>query len=512
MSLRSGRLTARPAVLMAAGTTASRITGFARTAALAAVLGLTPIADSYNGAIALPTMLLVLVTGGTLSSALVPILATPEDEPGRRRAGASILVAVAVVTAIATVLMALAAPLLSGLLAVSAPAGDRADRGQMTTLLLLVFAPQLLLIGVSVAATAMLTAAGRLGRVGVTPVLANVVTLLGLAVYVAMPDGSGGVSATRVAVLGLGATVGVAVTTAVQLWGCRDLLPPWRQLHREVDRDVLRRLRTISRWGLLYVVSNQLGLLIILVVAGAATGVLSAYQWAFTVMQLPYAVAAVSALSSAYPALARAGRNVDDLVAVLGRTVGILWLLLLPAAAAMMVFSDLVSRALLGFGAADRDVALLSGGIALFALALVPFSLFQLLARACYSRNEPRLPALANVVLNVVNVAGALLALSFGTRTGLLAALVLANAAAYAVGCVVLGRMLHRDLHKGLPWGSRLGRACLAAGAAASVAVLARVLVPAPWGTALALVLFGAATAVLILPPLRDRPAGRPAG
>ena len=60
---------------MAVGTLLSRLTGFVRTAALVTVLGTTRLGDAFNTANTVPNMLLVLVTGGTLSSVLIPMLA-----------------------------------------------------------------------------------------------------------------------------------------------------------------------------------------------------------------------------------------------------------------------------------------------------------------------------------------------------------------------------------------------------------------------------------------------------
>lgn len=60
---------------MGIGTILSRVTGLLRTTTLAAALGVTSLADSFDTTSSIPTMLLVLVSGGTLSAVLVPGLA-----------------------------------------------------------------------------------------------------------------------------------------------------------------------------------------------------------------------------------------------------------------------------------------------------------------------------------------------------------------------------------------------------------------------------------------------------
>lgn len=434
-----GRRTS-PAVLMAAGTAASRVTGFARTAALATVLGLSSLADAYNAAAALPTMLLVLVTGGTLSSALVPLLVRAETAEQRRRVAGSVLMLVGTVTAVATVLLAVSSTPVARLLSVSVPAGQREQRSALLADFLLLFSPQLFLLGLSVVASAILTSEGRLARVGITPVLTNLVTLLGIGLYVLLPGSASAAEITRIGLLVLGgcSTLGVAVTTTVQLRGCRDLLPEWRALTRDLDRGPFKELARVSRWSLVYVAANQIGLVVVLIAAGRSIGVLSAYQWAFAVMQLPYAILAVSALSASYPAMTRAADDLPSFDGVVRRSVGLLLLLLLPAAAAMALFADVIAAGLLGFGAAQRDVTLLTAGVRIYSLALVPFAIFQLLNRISYARREPRSPALSNLAVNGVLICGGWLAARSDSAPGLLQGLVVAYALSYVVGCAVL--------------------------------------------------------------------------
>ena len=425
---------------MAAGTALSRLTGFGRTAALAAALGLTTLGDAYNAAAALPMMILVLVTGGTLSSALVPMLVRPETQAERQAVAATVLGGVAAVTAVATLAVAAASPGLGRLLSASAPPDARAARAELIGNLLLLFAPQLFLLGISVVAGALLTSAGRLARVGLTPVATNVVTLLGIGAYVLLansPPESPQQDAAAIAALGLGATIGVAITTALQLHGCRDLLPAPRSVGRAMTRGPLRELVRISRWSLVYVVANQAGLFVVLVSAGAAIGVLSAYQWGFAVMQLPYAVIGVSVLSALYPALAREAES-PTFTLLARKATGLLLLLLGPGAAALIAYGDVVAAALLGPGAANTDVALLTASVRLFALALLPFALFQLLTRICYARQAHHLPALTNLAVNLTLVLGALAASASSGADSLLFGLAAGYLASYLVGCAVL--------------------------------------------------------------------------
>ena len=59
---------------MAAGTTLSRASGFARILAIAWVLGQHSLADAYNLANTVPNTIYDLLLGGVLSATLLPVL------------------------------------------------------------------------------------------------------------------------------------------------------------------------------------------------------------------------------------------------------------------------------------------------------------------------------------------------------------------------------------------------------------------------------------------------------
>ncbi|MDX6219755.1 MAG: putative peptidoglycan lipid flippase, partial [Frankiales bacterium] len=59
---------------MALGTVASRGTGFLRTAALAAVLGVKGVANAFNIANTAPNIVYELLLGGILTSVVVPLV------------------------------------------------------------------------------------------------------------------------------------------------------------------------------------------------------------------------------------------------------------------------------------------------------------------------------------------------------------------------------------------------------------------------------------------------------
>lgn len=505
-----------PSLSMASGTLVSRATGLARTAGLAAAVGVGLLSDAYTAASVIPTMLLVLVTGGTLSSALVPILSRAEDVETRKRAAGTALVVMMAIAAAAMVVLAVSAPAVARFLSLGAQGQpDYRERVRLVSVLLVLVAPQVFFLAITAVTSAILTVRGRLGIVGWAPVATNVAFLLALTMYAtAVPSEADAVPMSGLLILGLGSTVASAIGCGIQLVAVSSALPRWGSLIKHRDGAVVHELRRTGGWTLIYVLTNQAGLLAVLAVAARRNGVGSAYQWSFAVMQLPYALIGVTVLAATLPALARATGDRAHFNRLVRRAAVPLVALLLPCAAALALFAPLVARLLVGYGATDEQgTALVARGIGLFAAALLPFAAFQVMTRSCYALQKPSWPALSNIAVNAVTAAGALLALRAATATGVLSVLVTAYVLSYVVGAVVLGIALSR---LGVHVSEGLWRAAILSGAATAVATTVvlglRALLPASWLLDIsALLAFAAVTAAGALPSLQ-RAAGQSNG
>lgn len=427
------------------GTAASRVTGLLRTVALAWALGVGTVSDAYNTANTAPNMLFALVAGGVLSSALVPMLAAARSEESRVEDASVVLGTVTALSVAMGAAMFLSAPWLMQMLA--SGASGRAGQQELLDLgtqWMRVFALQIPCYAVSVAAMGVLTSRRRLTLGAAAGVATNVVTIAAAVGFVVLSGTSRPrptlVPSDAVAILGWGTTLGVALMAGIQLWEARRALPGLRFTPRWRHRAVVE-LRRLGGWMLLYVAVNQIGLAAVIVFASTITGGVSGYQWAFMLMQLPYAVVAVSLFSSAFPDLAGAASRGEDLrprfTSSALRTVD----LLLPAAAGLALLAGPLAVVAVGAGAPLVHAALLG-----FAASLLPFSLFQLLCRVSYAGADARRPAMVNIVVNAAMLAVDLvvLALPLGSR-GSLTGLALGHAASYVVGCAVLHRSLRRS-------------------------------------------------------------------
>jgi putative peptidoglycan lipid II flippase len=187
-----------------------------------------------------------------------------------------------------------------------------------------------------------------------------------------------------------------------------------------------------------------------------------------------------------------AGAFVGDM----GRGVRSIALLMLPATAALIVLAHPLTTTLLEHGVVRASSAdLVANVLQMFAIGLLPFSLFQLLMRAFYTRQDARTPALVNVVENAVTIG-----LDFALFPLLdVRGLALAHTLGYVVGCGVAVWILVRrvgglERHRTVQQVARVAVAsAICAGAMVATLALVSAAVSGGQGRALAQLVLGGA-------------------
>jgi putative peptidoglycan lipid II flippase len=485
----------RSSAIMAVGTALSRITGFLRVAAMAFALGVaeTRLADTYNVANNLPNIIYELVLGGIFTSVLVPVFVremSGDRERGWEAARAVMTVGLVVLLGV-MVLGMVASPWIVRLYTLRVHEDARASVQALATFFLIVFMPQIVLYGLGAVATGILNAHRRFAVPMFAPVLNNVVVIAAFLSFAFLPTPGPGnqapdnISMAGKLVLGVGTTAGVAAMT-LALWpSLRRIGFRWRWRLRFRDPAV-RKLLRLSGWVVGYVVVNQIGLLVVLILAGQQVGGVAAYQAAFIFFQLPHAIFSVSIMTALLPNLSEDWVREDrvDFRRDLSRGIRASAFVVVPAAAGYLVLAEPIVRLLLQHGVATAaSTELVSSVLTFFAVGLFQFSAFMLFLRAFYAMQDTRTPMLINVgavALNVVvNFA---LFPAFGV-TGL----AVGHAIAYTFAAAVAAAILRRRL------GGLEGRALV--GGLGKVAVGAALTAAAAWGAArLSAGLWGTAT------------------
>ncbi len=222
----------------------SRLTGFIRSALIAAALGLGFLADSFQVAYQLPTMIYILTVGGGLNSVFVPQLvrSMKEDEDGGEAFANRLLTLVMVALAALTGLAMFAAPLLVRMLA--NPVASDPAANEVAVTFTRYFLPSIFFMGIHVVMGQILNARGKFGAMMWTPVLNNIVIIvtLGMFIWVYGTAANSHMDVTSIPpegqrLLGVGVLLGLVVQALAMIpLPARDRLPDPPALRLEGPR------------------------------------------------------------------------------------------------------------------------------------------------------------------------------------------------------------------------------------------------------------------------------------
>ena len=443
---------------MATGTTVSRVTGVIRVLVLAYVLGISPLADSYNLANTVPNMLYDVVIGGVLGATFIPVFIERLAKSTERDAWksiSSVVTLAVVVLAGATVITLVAAPwIIDAFTAFHHASSDRtpqelATQRSVATTLLRWFSPQIFFFGLLSIGAALLNVRRRFGAPMWVPIANNVVCIAVLLFFAGVNPAPtlGGVATSpgQLALLGAGTTAGVMVQAAL-------LIPSlsraklgrvrWRFTLRD---DAVRAITRLGSWTFGFVLLNQIALFVILALAFGVggSGPVSSYTYAYAFFQMPYAVVAVSIMSAVTPDLAthHTMGEADSFAQRFGTGLRGVLVIMIPASVVLFLLARPGIALLLGHGNSDAAQTEQTGTIlAELSLGLVGFTVFQYVIRALQTMHRAKDAFWLYLIENALTV---LLAFVLVTPLGL-AGLALAVAVSYSVGAL-LGLVVIRN-------------------------------------------------------------------
>ncbi len=461
----------RASGLMAAGTLLSRVTGFLRTIAIGVAIGTHEVGDAYNVANTTPNILYDLLLGGVLSSVIVPVLvrAAKEDEDGGEAFASSLLTLVAIALSLAVLVGMVAAPWLIR-------AYSSRDAGiPLATTFLRWFLPQVLFYGLGATIGAILNTRGRFGAPMLAPVLNNLVVIATVVLFVLLPGHRPptleSLTTGQIDLLAAGTTLGIVVMTLALLPSLR--ASGFRYRPRiDLRHPGLRRAARLAGWMLAYVLASQAAYLVVTRLA-TSTVAYTTYTFAYQMFLLPHGIIVVSVVTALLPRMsAHAAEGRLDLVRDdLSSGLRLAGVVLVPAAAGLLVLAGPLASAVFQHGAVNSGAASAIGTtLAAFAVALPPFSAFQLSLRAFYATADSRTPALLGVGVGVTNVLSALLLSALLSSQHRAVALALAFALSYTAGTAASLLVLRRRLD-GLD-GPRVVRTLVRVTLASAVAAL----------------------------------------
>ncbi len=316
---------ARGALLIAGLTTMSRILGLVRTLVFSQSVGAGCLGTAYVTANQVPNLIYELALGGALTSAMVPILArsaeqsatSPEEKARVGQITSALLTwAVVILVPLMAIIAAVARPIASMLVPVNPNAScAHADMVSVTGNMLVVFAPQILLYGLSVVLFGLLQAYRRFTGPTLAPVIANVVMIGSYLAFVPLDKGAG-LARTPLAaelVLSIGTTMNIGTLVVVAV-------PPAWRLHlglRPTLRfppGVMRLAGGLALVGVLEFLAADLYQVVMIALSNGhgQTGALVLVNYVWMVFNSVSAVLALSIVTSAFPVLSATDGDVFD--------------------------------------------------------------------------------------------------------------------------------------------------------------------------------------------------------
>ena len=409
---------ARGAVLVAALTLVSRLFGLARTLVFSQTVGASCLGTAYVTASQVPNLIYDLVLGGALTSAMIPILARSAEQAHSDRTArarveqitSALLTWSVVILVPLTLAVAVAAMPIATLLnpANASTHCSRANVVSATGHMLQVFAPQIVLYGLSVVLYGLLQAYRRFAAPTVGPAVSSLVIIAACLAFVPLGHGLplSRMPLSAQLVLSVGTTLSIAALVAVAVvptWRLRlRLRPAWR-----FPPGVARRAGGLALVGVIELVFVDLASVVAIALANGrgSTGAIVIFNYAAQVFNSVSAVLAISVVVSAFPVLAaRDGPEFDQTCAVSTRAVillswlgtGVIAAIAVPAARVLAEQPSQVPELVMAFVLFAPGVA---GAAVVVNLSRVMFAIGRLKVAAAALAGSWLLVMVAEVVL-----------------------------------------------------------------------------------------------------------------
>jgi len=447
------RSVAANSATVGAWTLVSRVTGLLRVVVIGAVLGPTFLANTFLATNTVPSLVFAAVAGPVLGLVLVPSVVaatlTRSAAECRRhvRRMSSLLITAA---AAAAGLLILAAPALAWVLTLGVPEPERGRAWLVALVLLVLVGPQVVLYTVAAVGASAQQARQRYALAAGASALENVGLMITMAVVALAYDPGGdvgGVPFDLVLVLGVGATLSVALHAAVQAVGAARVGLSIRPARGWWSDPEIRRLAGRLRGSVVVTVLPATAYFVLLAVAATVPGGVVVLTMAHAVYTVSMAIGARAISTAVLPGMSAAvsDGDRDRYAAAWRQALSYAVTVALPILCLLVAFSGPVAGTLaLGELRDDALIAALTACIAILGVSQLAAGVHEVGRQARFADLDVRGPQLAGWAALAVTSAGAVLALLLPSGLPRLAALCLVVLAADLVAAAAVVRLVHR--------------------------------------------------------------------
>ncbi len=379
---------------------AAKFISLLQTLIIARAFGVGSELDAYVAANRIPELIVILISGGALSQAFIPVfsgfLAKGDDATAWRLASHLINTIATLALVLSAVVFMLAPWLVSRVVAPGFDSATARATVEMMRILLL----STIIFSVSGIFSGILHSHQHFLLPALAPIAFDLGILFGV-IFLLPPLGVHGIA--------VGAVIGSALHLGVQVPGLVRYRMRWRlalglrdpHLWR-VIRLMLPRIGGLGVFSLNFLVMNNIA-------SRLGVGAVSALDWGWRLMQIPQTLIGTAMGIVIFPTLA-ALSEVDDLAGKRGAMAGALRFILIasiPSAVGLIVLGrPLIS--LLERGAFDASAsALVYSTLTMFTLGLIVHSALEVIARSFYADKDTLTPLFAALGGALINFIGA---------------------------------------------------------------------------------------------------------
>ena len=392
----TARTLARAGLTVAAAYFVSRVLGWVRVVIITNLFDAGTELDAYFAAFRLPDAIFQLVAAGALSSAMVPVLAglfTRNEEDRAWRVVSTVLNIMLLALAAMAAVVAIFAPQIVPIFTPGFDAVGTELTVRLTRIMLL--SPVVLALGA--VASSVLNARGRFGAAALAPSLYNL-AIIGGALLLGPFLG--------IESLAIGVVVGSLLHLGIQL---RPLILEKFKLSFDIDLadPQARQVLLLMAPRAIGLGANQITFIVATTLAtGVGVGAVTAYNVAWTVLQIPLGVIAFPLGVVLLPSMSRAiaagsVREFGHLVVRSARLA--LWIMLFITAVAIVLRRQGVTL-LFDYGLDADAISLTADTLSFLFLGLAGHTLVTIFARAFYSGHDTRTPVITAVFDTVICV------------------------------------------------------------------------------------------------------------
>jgi putative peptidoglycan lipid II flippase len=392
----SSRALARAGLIVSAAFLVSRILGWVRLVVFAHVFPAGSDLDVFFAAFRLPDLMFQLVAAGALSSSVIPVVSglLAHDETSRAwrvvsTIGNLMLAALLVLGLVVFV----AAPAIVPVITPKFSAAQWSETVDLTRIMIL--SPIFLALGSLV--TSVLNARGRFAASAIAPIVYNL-AIIGAAIALTPTLGITG--------LAVGVVAGSLGHLLVQLAPLRAQGFRYERRVDSADPEARLALKLMAPRAIGLGAGQITFMVVTSVASGLGVAAITAFNYAFTLLQIPIGLIGVPLGIVVLPSLSSLAAlgDVDAFAGLVSRAIRLTIFVMLPVTGIAIVLRQEIVTVLFGFSKFDAAaLRLIADTLFTFLLGLTAHALIAILARAFYARHDTRTPVAAALVAVVVN-------------------------------------------------------------------------------------------------------------